>query len=58
MYISTKIYKCISRLSILYVHHAFKKNDATLMQSVSVKSTSAIQGTSPWPGSTVSHKIR
>ena len=58
MYLSTKIYKCISRLFILYVHHAFKKNDATLMQSVSVKSTSANLGTPPWTGITVSHKIQ
>jgi len=33
MYLSTKIYKCIiSRLFILYVHQASKKNDVTLMQ--------------------------
>jgi hypothetical protein len=32
MYLSTKIYECISRLFILYVHHAPKQNDVILMQ--------------------------
>jgi hypothetical protein len=32
MYLSTKIYECISRLFILYVYHAPKQNDVILMQ--------------------------
>ena len=32
MYLSTKIYECISRLFILYVHHASEQNDVILMQ--------------------------